>query len=308
MFKTALIVIYNHQYLQNIDIVEQIYSGRFSKIWHLMPFYQGTKKNVIPVYESSLYFQGYIAQGLKTFFSDEYDHYFFIADDLLLNPSINETNYSEYFKLKKESCFIPSLKTLHEDKGWWSRVRDAYYFTTENKGVEVIDLLPDYNSALQMFNRYGLTIKPLKFRQIWKKPESLREFASILIKDRHYLINLFRNFFRETDYNLNYPLVGSYSDIFIVSAENIKHFCHFCGIFASTKLFAEFGIPTSLVLSGGEIVTEMDLDLEGGALWTDQELKILDKYDRKLDELLKNFTPEKLYLHPVKLSEWYKRL
>lgn len=77
MSEVALIVIYNHQYNKNIDSVEKIYKGRFSNIYHLMPFYEGDKANVIPVCENSFYFQGYISQGYNTFFKEKYAHYFF---------------------------------------------------------------------------------------------------------------------------------------------------------------------------------------------------------------------------------------
>ena len=59
--KVALIIIYNHQYNKNIDVLERIYKDRFHDIYHLVPFYRGDRKNVIPVYESSHYFQGYIS-------------------------------------------------------------------------------------------------------------------------------------------------------------------------------------------------------------------------------------------------------
>ena len=48
MNRVALIIIYNHQYNKNIDILERIYNGRFSNIYHLVPFYNGEKQNVIP--------------------------------------------------------------------------------------------------------------------------------------------------------------------------------------------------------------------------------------------------------------------
>jgi len=89
MNKVALIIIYNHQYNKNIDILERIYNGRFSNIYHLVPFYNGEKQNVIPVYDSSYYFQGYVAQGFKSYFKEEFTHYFFVADDLILNTKKN---------------------------------------------------------------------------------------------------------------------------------------------------------------------------------------------------------------------------
>ena len=74
----CLVIIYNHRYDQNIKILEQIYKGRFAAIYHLVPFYDGKKQNVIPVYESSYQFQGYVAQGMKYFYNNNYTHYLFI--------------------------------------------------------------------------------------------------------------------------------------------------------------------------------------------------------------------------------------
>jgi hypothetical protein len=56
--EVALIVIYNHQYNKNIDVVETIYTKRFTHIFHLVPFYTSNKPNVISVYENSFYSEG----------------------------------------------------------------------------------------------------------------------------------------------------------------------------------------------------------------------------------------------------------
>lgn len=61
--KIALLVLYNHRYDKNIPRIEKLYEGKFSHIFHLMPFYDGDHPNVFPVYESSYYFQSYIAQA-----------------------------------------------------------------------------------------------------------------------------------------------------------------------------------------------------------------------------------------------------
>ena len=78
MSDVALIIIYNHRYDKNISVLEKLYNSRFSDIYHLVPFYDGNKTNVIPVYENSFYFQNYVAQGLKSYFNEKYKHYFFI--------------------------------------------------------------------------------------------------------------------------------------------------------------------------------------------------------------------------------------
>ena len=91
--------------------VERIYKDRFSVIFHLVPFYTGTKRNVIPVYENSYYFQGYVAQGFRHF-EGAYRHYFFIADDMILNPAIDEHNYATLFDLDEASGFLPELDPM----------------------------------------------------------------------------------------------------------------------------------------------------------------------------------------------------
>ena len=308
MNKVALIIIYNHQYNKNIDILEQIYKDRFSNIFHLVPFYNGERKNVIPVYECSYYFQGYIAQGYKSYFREDFTHYLFVADDLLLNPIINETNYAEHFKLNSNSCFIPDFINLHDKGERWARVGEAYRWSIKFPGVEVENQLPDYAIALQKFQEFDLKIEPLSFDQIWDKPKSIKEFVKLILKDKYYVSHCLMSKFKNVPYYLSYPIVGSYSDVFVVSAETIKQFCHYCGVFAATNLFVEVALPTSLVLSAKEIVTEKDLKLQGKALWSKEEHQELEKYERSLKRLLVAFPTNYLYLHPIKLSKWHNEL
>jgi len=309
MGKVALIIIYNHQYNKNIDVLERIYRDRFSNIYHLVPFYNGEKQNVIPVYECSYYFQGYVAQGFKTYFKEDYTHYFFVADDLILNPIINERNYAEYLKLSPNTCFIPEFYTLHDQIEWWGRVPDAYNWRIETPGVEVQNQLPDYEEAMQKFKQFGFTIEPLHFSQIWKIPTSfkdwVRPFASRkALKHGIFTLRYITSRLMKKTYPISFPLIGSYSDIFIISSDTIKQFCHYCGVFAATKLFVEVALPTSLVLSAKDIRNEKDLELQGKALWTAEDYKELERYGNSLKQLIHTFPENYLYLHPVKLSKW----
>lgn len=309
MGKVALIIIYNHQYDKNIDVLEHLYKDRFSHIYHLVPFYMGQKQNVIPVYESSHYFQGYISQGFKHYFKDDYTHYFFLADDLLLNPKINEQNYCEYLKLDSNTCFVPGFITLHNLEKRWAVVEDAYRWTVKVPGVEAQHLLPDYKQALEKFNSFGFTIKHLRFNQIWKTPTTFKDWivplaSRRIIKHMYFILRYLFSLLTQKTYPLVYPIIGSYSDIFVVSSDTIKQFCQYCGVFAATRLFVEIALPTSLVLSATEIKTEHDLKLQGKALWTFEDYKILDKYKNSLNLLLNEFPENYLYLHPIKLSKW----
>jgi hypothetical protein len=318
MGKTALVVVYNHRYDKNISIIEDLYRERFSDIYHLVPFYDGNRPGVIPVYENSFYFQGYIAQGMRHFCRPEYDHYLFIADDLILNPVVSEDNCLHHLGLDAGSSFIPNLIGLHTMRNYWPRIREAYEFTIRRKGVEIVNELPGPDEAAERFARHGLEMGPLRHRQVFPSPGlSVSGWLRLVAgRPRQFLRRLSDPLMR-WKYNLSYPVVGSYSDIVAVSAGTLSRFCHYCGVFAAAGLHAELAIPTALVLSADHIVTENDLALRGRALWPDgwnrlhgendlahDELKELDRYNNNLATLLHEFPAGYLYLHPVKLSKW----
>jgi hypothetical protein len=299
----ALIIIYNHQYNKNIDILENLYANRFSSIYHIVPFYSGEKPNVIPVYENSLYFQGYVAQALKFFYKDQFEHYFFIGDDLILNPQVNQFNYKLHLLLTNKTSFLPEILNFHDNMNFWSRIKEAFVYRQNTIGVEAENQLPSKAEALSRFSRFGVGFKPLKYTQVYRRPELSFSFWS-LVKNIRYLKNELNEVFLKKDFNLPYPLIGGYSDIFVISSYSIKDFCHYCGVFAATNLHVEIALPTAVVLASDEIITEKDLILQGKALWTQEDLRMLDKYNFDLNQLLNNFPKDNLYIHPIKLSKW----
>jgi len=278
--KIALVVIYNHRYDKNIDIIEELYKNRFTDIFHLMPFYDGDKPNVIPVYENSHYFQGYIAQGFKNYFNEKYEHYFFVADDMILNPIINEDNYKEIFHLDTETDFIPGLFYPRIDR-YWPHTKKAIEWKMKLAGLEIANLLPDYDLALEKMEYFGIK-------------QEYRSTKEVYGEDIHI----------DGNYRPPYPMAASYSDITIISKYSIKKFCYYCGIFAASHLFVEWGLPTSLVLACKKIIFEKDLTLRGRSLWTKQDYEILEKYGKNLKKLLDDFPQDYIYLHPIKLSKW----
>lgn len=307
MNKVALVIIYNHQYNKNIDQLEVMYGSRFSHIYHLVPFYNGDKPKVIAVYDSSYFFQGYVAQGLKGYFSNDFDHYFFIGDDLVLNPVINEHNYREHLKLEPESSFIPRLSPLAEDKNYWPNNITALLYNMHAPGVEAAQQLPDRETALAKMKQFGITQAPMEFYQVWKTPAKASQWIGLIYNDPKLIGRFLISKLKKKKYQTGFPMVRSYSDIFVVDRSSIKQFCHYCGVFAATKLFVELALPTALVLSAGKIITEKDIAFSGRALWTASDHEILDKYEFNLDALLADFPAAHLYLHPIKLSKWKRK-
>ena len=141
----CLVVIYNHRHSANVEKLENLYRGRFSHVWHLMPFHEGGGENVIPVYEGAHCFQGHLAQGYDRYFAAGHRHYIFVADDVLLNPVISEENYMEYFGLDDEKSFLRELQPLCE-KDSWPHLSTAFTRDWDNAGkVDAKNMLPTYD-------------------------------------------------------------------------------------------------------------------------------------------------------------------
>ncbi|MEP7142924.1 MAG: hypothetical protein ABI707_08640 [Ferruginibacter sp.] len=318
--KVALIFIFNHRYDKNIDILERMYKDRFSHIYHLVPFYDGDKPNVIPVYENSQHFQGYIAQGLTTYFEEGFEHYFFIGDDLVLHPQINENNYKDFFQISAGASFIPEVFHLHnlqnndtlrflpvrsiggKQKWYWCKIKEFIESYKHGiKGVENNKEMPSFEEAKSIIKNHGYETKPFTYQDLYG---DIFPLTSASVKYIDNLTSYFKKF------QPSYPVVAAYSDIIIVSASGIKKFCHYCGVFATNKLFVEFAIPTALLLSSNEVVTEPKIGKRGKIYWlyTKEELikfeEEMKPYNYKLNELLQRFPEDKLYIHPIKLSKW----
>ncbi len=289
--KVALLVIYNHRFDKNIKRVQELYSKKFSYIYHVVPFYDGKIEgvDVIPVYESSYNFQGYISQAYQHLKNNGFTHYFIIADDLIVNPIIDENNLWEEIGAEKDDCFMISKPDVFQ-KPWryWDSVWDAMTYKRKQKGVEILNILPTKEEAEKKFKEHGFPVGKVPFKAFLSK--QWRAWV---------------RFFQKIPWSrtLDYPLVGCYSDTFMVTNDVMERFCTYCGAFAATNLFVEVACPTSLVLSTDKLKFDSDLKLHDGALWPDT-IHELDKYNFSLSDLLENFPRDKFFIHPVKLSKW----
>jgi len=313
----ALIIIYNHhQHAGNIPALEKIYGGGFSHIYHLVPVMPGfaplaheVGSNVIPVHGRSYCFQGYIAQGLRHYFREEYTHYLFIHDDLLLNPGLNEENFREYLELDEEdTAFLSDFYTLHQ-RLEWIYTAEAYAF----KGQ--VAPLPPYEEALEKFLAHGLAIRPVSLYWLllaWgyyvHPADSFSQKIALLLL---WLKTVLRRLVCSLTWpagkrRLAYPLVGGYSDIVVVPAGNIKDVCRYCEAFAALNLFVATALPTAMVLSCKKINTHQTIRMQGRYRWPGKTWQsVRSQYDDgMLSSLLGNFPDGCLYIHPVKLSQW----
>ena len=295
MSKVALVIVYNHPHVENVEVLERIYRDRFSDVFHLMPFYQGSAPNVIPVSGQSKYFSGRIAQGFDRYYREDYLHYFFIHDDLLLNPAINQENYADFFRLRQRACFLHSLESL-PDKDGWPYCQICYEWAALKQPWRKVEYgLPAYEEAVKLLGRFGFTMKPMKYHQIRHNPLAAvcKRFVNSNV---FYKLNIGL-------YDLRYPLVGGMADIVIVPARDIRKFCRYCKAFADSGLYVEAAIPTALTFCVDEIVEEKDLPLSGEFFYGDA-WRIPDKHKGSLKALLADFPEDVAYMHPIKLSQW----
>lgn len=294
--KVALLVIYNHRYDKNISRINELYNGRFTYVFHIVPFYDGVEKKVIPVYESSFNFSGYIAQAYTHLKEKGFTHFFVVADDMVLNPVINEWNLWQEMGIGYDECYLDEFLVLQNHAVFWSHMIDALCYTPDKKGVEIMRIIPSVSDAKKSFEQYGIPYDGIPLRILRKG--FLTILKGLFKRDG---INMLRNIGKKS---LSYPLVGGYSDIFLLTADVMDRFCLYCGAFAATDLFVELAVPTAIVLSVDKLKTSRNTLLQPGAMWSDKDKAFLEKYHYSLDELLKNYDKKKLYIHPVKLSQW----
>lgn len=303
----CLVIVFNHRFDRNIPVLEKMYAPRFRNIRFLVPFYDGDRTDVIPVYESSHYFQSFFAQGFHRFFKEEFTHYIFLGDDCILNPAINESNLEETMGLAPETDFVAGLNDFRQNTGlaWWHTYKGIDFFGNR-KGAEIAKELPSREEAVERFRHHGIEVRPLSPADIFgtRTPPGKKAWEYWLFKQFH-LRWKWKNFRSKGKIELPYPILGSYADIIVVHRNSIRDFCRYCGIMAAAGLFVEIAIPTALALASRRIQQEPSLKLQGLAMWTPREIAAVEeKFQSSLQQLTTHFPEGRLFLHPVKLSKW----
>ncbi|MDR0603820.1 MAG: hypothetical protein LBG80_05900 [Bacteroidales bacterium] len=303
MIKIALFVIYNHRYDKNIDKVEELYRDKFTHIFHVIPFYDGNRSNVLPVYANSIYFQSYIAQAFQQIShqKEQYSHYFIVADDMLLNPCINEKNIFDFLNLDMETCYIKDIREPHKkcynNRGLHWAWLTQFTYKMNKPRVEIKTVLPSKEEAVSQFEKHKIDISPIKLTK------QVRSLIYCIYKAWYglayrTLITIFQK------NKINYPLVWAYSDCLLIPHSVMLKFCTCCGAFAATDLNVELAIPTALLLCTDKISTDNKLGIKSIANEIENIKKIENMYNFDLQKLIKNFPEDVFFIHPIKLSKW----
>lgn len=299
--KVCLIVLFNHRFDKNIGVLEEMYRARFSNRYYLMPFYDGDYENVIPVYEGSYQFEGYIAQGFRDFYDESYEHYFVVADDMIIDPRINENNYKEYFGLDENTGYITDFYPLSEWSGGFERLENAMLSQIIHRGVNSAEELPNPEDAFARAKEKGFDDFGFKKNMVFN--------GSFKYNYRYWSsrsrIHLLARVLLGITTKLDYPFMCAYSDIFIVSANAIKEFCKLCGVFAAVDLHVETALPTAMLLAQKKVNTNKELGYKAHLMWDRGERKIVgDKFNWQVSRLTEKWEENTVCIHPIKLSQW----
>lgn len=305
MSDVCLVVIFNHKYNKNISVLEEIYGGKYSSLYYIVPFNNDEikgigKDRIISVYETSYCFQGYIAQAYNQIKNQEYSHYIFIGDDLILNPKLNENNILSELSLLKDESYIKEIVpygditngSLVDQSNKLYNILSAFNI---NVGVSYKDEIPDFNEACEMCRRHGMKISkklPLKF--FMNKGYIYPKYLPLTI------VTLAIN----RGFKLPYPLFKAYSDMIVIDQNSMDEFCRLSGIFAAMNIFVETAIPLAMLFSCNKIKQEKDLNYYGVENWGKEIEAFEKKYHRDLNYLFNNYEENVIYYHPVKLSRW----
>lgn len=295
MPKVCLSFVFNHQFEQNIPKLNTIYKERFSTIRFLSPFSTFSKnKQVIPVYETSVHFQGFLAQSYKHLPKD-CDYYIFCGDDLLLNPVLDETNIIEKLNCSNSS-YIKYLNPVWKHSFAWHKFEECNNFPNVDCLVPHYKYFPNREQLIKKYESYGLDYKNLGFHNLFGVKNRGLSFERIYAGLKY----LFRHKFRRY---VHFPLIEGFSDFIVIPKESLCLFCHYCGVFAAMNLWVDAAIASSMVLSSKKIGTEKDHSYKGIEIWDPSDINCrLQKTNFKLNRLSELFEEDEFYIHPVKLS------
>lgn len=322
--KTGLVVLYNHNYEKNIDLLFKLYRPQFSAIRQLMPFYRGDRDDVISVFGNSFIFHSYIAQARHQLEQMPCDDILIIGDDLLLNPELNECNIHEKLNISPGAFYIDQVENIC--KGEYSRPLDeADNFSCTPPGLDqsANRWVPSYEEAFEILRSKGLIdslrlrkykpFYPLFLHPLLGSGNAYKNYKIFKARVYHFL-KMLSYLIKPTTFA--YPCVFGYSDLILIPKEKLDLFCRYLETFATWGMFVEMAIPTAMMLMPDTQVCHADQHhYRTGNVWYPFDPKHYRLISTTIDELLRacngdisrlpeKFPREYLYLHPVKLSRF----
>lgn len=299
MSKTALAIVYNHRFEQNLPKLRKLYGSRFTLLRQLMPYPRTLADDVIPVYDTSYRFQSFFAQAWQHLEALDADFYAFVGDDFILNPALDEANLASSLKLDDQTSFISELLPVTRAPAAWWRLR------TVLKELRVADgyfkwqaELPPVDEALKKFEALGLATDGLN----WSSRESVSGILPLAPGRTFKQMLASRLAIAYQGRKMAYPLAWGYSDFVVVPRSVMPLFIGYCRVLASMGLFVEAAVPTALALASPRVNTEQSTGWKSTVAWGDDQATLLRAVGTTAESLSASFGPTEIGKHPVKLS------
>ena len=314
--KVCLSFVYNHRYEGNIERLEALYRARFSRMFHLMPFYRGSRPNVLRTYRGSHQFQGFVTDAYEHLPREGFSHYLFSADDLLLHPSLDETNLAEQLGLSENCGYIKELTPVTEVAIKWHHLPAGLVAMSTQYNAMWKRELPSSEEALAIMEGLGLRFGHFGLKNCARGVTQIKHLGQALF---YFMKRLAHR--REEDAvarrtGVPYPALVGYADFVIVPAPAMEKFCHYCGVLAAAEWFVEIALPTALALACKEVRQEKETRWHGLDLFTGNP-ELCNPYEGRVQALVtpadhqwsiaaleRRLADDELYLHPVKFSQW----
>ena len=303
MPNAQLVVVFNHRYDANLAKLDAVYAGRFDGTRYLMPFYDGDRPDVIPVYESSGRFEGFFAQAYRSLAGIDADFLVFAGDDLLLHPRLTQDNLPAELGLTADAGRPPAgyakvLMTLAEQPTWWQHTIPTLRAMRGNTLAQGLAQLPDAAEARRRIERHGVRVDPVGRAKLVRTAVITHRGILARVGPVNFALRRHRP-------GYEYPLVSGYSDFLVVPRADLREFCRLCGILAAMDIWPEVAAPTALALACDRVVVERQTRWRGTELWAKADVDArLAPAGTDVAKLLAGYADDELYVHPVKLSKF----
>ena len=268
-----------------------------------MPFYRGDRTDVYPVYYSSYQFEGFFRIAWERLREEGFTHYFFLADDMILNPRLTGENFCERLGLDDHRGFLQYVYPITRSRMTAFWLLPALVAVAGKNGVNWASELPDPNDARDNLAAKGYPMGRFGWHNIRHGFRAKAFFQTFF-----YFAHRFNRWRRDRRTDLlgpPYPLIHGRVDFMVVPSAAMERFCGWCSVFAAMSVFVEIGAPTALALICAGLITEADT---GFSVLNWHTVAESDAYCRpfgnRIDQLLAGFDESVLYMHPIKLSQW----
>jgi hypothetical protein len=276
--------------------------------------------DVITVYRGSFSHNGYITDAKQQLDEIDCSHFIIMHDDVLLNPSLNESNILNFLCVNERDAFVPYIWQIDADIGAWhffpGIVWKLFYpnNSLSGSGLEyqvIFDNLPPISVAKEKMRRYGLLSNGLLKLMNTTLSESAPIGVASLLHARYFssskiemhmrlvrslLDGLYDTAPGGTQIELPYPfaMTGPFSDFYILPKYALTDYAHISGIFAAANIFVEVVVGTVLVLSADNVVSAREKDLT--FKWSEENRDL----DVIASEMLEN--RKLVATHPFKIA------